>query len=88
MLDTHSLRNTRRRFEKGDENPPFNTDKHVGHLDRDDLTGEGNQGYLVIEEEGVGIAKKSRWHEKRSVFKIQRNDDFERVAEKEDNEGN
>ena len=49
--------------------------------------GEGNQGYLVIEEEGVGIAKK-RWREKRYVFKIQRNDDFERVAEKEDNEGN
>ena len=87
MLDIHSLRNTRRRFEKGDENPPFNTDKHVGHLGRDDLTGEGNQGYLVIEEEGVGIAKK-RWREKRYVFKIQRNDDFERVAEKEDNEGN
>ena len=79
---------TRRRFEKGDENSPFNTDKHVGHLGRDDSTGEGNQGYLVIEDEGVGIAKKNRWSEKRSVFKIQRNDDFERVAEKEDNEGN
>ena len=88
MLDPHSLRDTRRRFEKGDENSPFNTDKHVGHLGRDDLTGEGNQGYLVIEDEGVGIAKKNRWSEKRSVFKIQRNDDFERVAEKEDNEGN
>lgn len=54
----------------------------MGHLGRDDLTGEGNQGYLVIEDEGVGIAKKNRWSEKRSVFKIQRND-TERVAEKE-----
>ena len=63
MLDPHSLMDTRGRFEKGEEISPFNTERHVGHLGRDDLTGEGHQGYLVIADEGVGIAEKSRWRD-------------------------
>ena len=60
----------------------------MGHLGRDDNWRKKLKSHLVIKDEGVRIAMKRRWSEKRSVVKTQGNADFEGVAEREGSEVN